>query len=261
MFLTPLNPRWSDWQGKRVWLIGASSGIGAAIARDLLKQGARVALSARRRDALMAVAAGSVSAFVLPMDVTDPSAWRFAHQRLTQEWGGLDLVIFCAAQYEQIRSWELHADRVHATIQTNLASVFYGLEVILPGLIAQGDGSIVLVASVAGYLGLPNATVYGPTKAALINLAELLYAELHPKGLGVYLVNPGFVKTKLTAGNTFPMPALISTDEAARQILHGIEKGKFEIHFPKRFTLLLKALSLLPYRLRLAALVRMMGSR
>src|SRR5690554_5618946 len=107
MFLTPLNPRWSDWQGKRVWLIGASSGIGAAIARDLLKQGARVALSARRRDALMTVAAGSVSACVLPMDVTDPSAWRFAHQRLTQEWGGVDLVIFCAAQYEQIRSWEL----------------------------------------------------------------------------------------------------------------------------------------------------------
>ncbi|NYT66810.1 SDR family NAD(P)-dependent oxidoreductase [Alcaligenaceae bacterium] len=259
MFLTPLNPRWPDWRGQRVWLIGASSGIGAAIARDLLEKGARVALSARRLDALMAVAAGSVSACVLPMDVTDPTAWHSAHQRLTQEWGGVDLVIFCAAQYEQIRSWELHSDRVHGTIETNLASVYYGLEVILPSLITRGNGSIVLVASVAGYLGLPNATVYGPTKAALINLAELLYIELHPKGLGVYLVNPGFVKTKLTAGNTFPMPAIISTDEAARAILCGIEKGKFEIHFPKRFTLLLKALSVLPYRLRLAALVRMIG--
>lgn len=260
MFLTPLNPRWSDWRGKRVWLIGASSGIGAAIARNLLQQGARVALSARRPQALAAVASGSALACVLPMDATDPAAWHAAHQRLTQEWGGVDLILFCVAQYEQVRSWELRSNRVHRTIETNLASVYYGLEVILPSLIAKGNGSIVLVASVAGYLGLPNATVYGPTKAALINLAELLYAELHPKGLGVYLVNPGFVKTKLTADNTFPMPAIISTDEAARKILYGIEKGRFEIHFPKRFTLPMKLLSLLPYRWRLTALVRILGS-
>ncbi|TAL81678.1 MAG: SDR family NAD(P)-dependent oxidoreductase [Candidimonas sp.] len=259
MFLTPLNPRWPDWHGKRVWLIGASSGIGAAVARDLLQRGARVALSARREDALVAVAANSALARILPMDVTDPAAWKSAHKHLIREWGGLDLTVFCAAQYEQLRSWELQSDSVRGTIEVNLASVYYGLEVILPDLIAQGNGSIALVASVAGYLGLPNATVYGPTKAALINLAELLYAELHPKGLGVYLVNPGFVKTKMTASNKFPMPAMISVDEASRDILRGMEKGVFEIHFPKRFTRLLKLMSLLPYRLRLAALAQMVG--
>jgi short-subunit dehydrogenase len=258
MFLNALNPRWTHWQGKRVWLVGASSGIGAAVALDLLRQGARVALSARRQDALLAVAANSALASVLPMDVTDPAAWRVVHDRLIQEWGGLDLIVFCAAQYEQIRPWELQSDKVRGTIETNLSSVYYGLEVILPGLIARGNGSIALIASVAGYLGLPNATVYGPTKAALINLAELLYAELHPKGLGVYLVNPGFVKTKLTANNKFPMPAMISANEAARQIIDGIEKGQFEIHFPKRFTRLLKVIELLPYRLRLTALGQMM---
>ncbi len=259
MFLTPLNPRWPDWQGKRVWLVGASSGIGAAVARDLLQRGAHVALSARRRDALVEVAGQAGQAVVVPMDVTDPQAWKTAHAYLLQEWGGLDLTLFCAGQYDQVRSWELRSENAHTTIDVNLAGVFYGLEVILPDLIARGEGSIALVASVAGYLGLPNATVYGPTKAALINLAELLYAELHPKGLGVYLVNPGFVKTKMTARNTFPMPAMISTEQAAREILGGIEKGQFEIHFPKRFTRLLKMVSLLPYRLRLAALVQMMG--
>lgn len=256
MFLTSLNPRWRHWQGKRVWLVGASSGIGAAVARDLLQHGARVALSARRQEALFAVAANSALASVLPMDVTDPVAWKSTHDRLIQEWGGLDLIVFCAAQYEQVRPWELQSDNVRATIEVNLSSVYYGLEVILPDLIARGNGSIALIASVAGYLGLPNATVYGPTKAALINLAELLYAELHPKGVGVYLVNPGFVKTQMTANNKFPMPAMISANEAARQIRSGIETGQFEIHFPKRFTRLLKVVELLPYRLRLAALGR-----
>lgn len=259
MFLTSMNPRWPDWQGKRVWLIGASSGIGAAVAHDLLQQGARVAVSARRHEALTEVVDGAAQAIVLPMDATDPHAWKAAHQYLIQQWNGLDLIVFCAAQYDHTRSWELRADKVRGMIDINLNSVFYGLEAVLPALIAQGNGSVALIASVAGFLGLPNATVYGPTKAALINLAELLYAELHPKGLGVYLVNPGFVKTQLTAGNTFPMPAMISTGEAAREILKGIEAGKFEIHFPKRFTRMLKLVTLLPYRLRLAALVHMLG--
>lgn len=260
MLMQSLNPHWPDWRGKRVWVVGASSGIGAAIGLELLRQGALVALTARRRKPLEEMSAHYPRAQVLPMDATDPLAWQSAYELLLDNWGEIDLVVFCAAQYHQERSWELRAARVHDTIEVNLASVYYGLEVILPGMIARGSGSLVIIASVAGYLGLPNATVYGPTKAALINLAELLYAELHPKGLGVYLVNPGFVKTKMTANNSFTMPAIVSADTAAHEIIQGIEQGRFEIHFPKRFTRLLKVLSLLPYRSRLAILVRTIGS-
>ena len=119
----------------------------------------------------------------------------------------------------------------------------------MPALLARGSGHISLVGSVAGYRGLPNSLAYGPTKAALINLAETLYLDLHPKGIGVSLVNPGFVRTPLTAGNAFDMPALISPEEAAQAMLQGWARGDFELHFPKRFTLWMKALRLLPNRL------------
>ena len=106
--------------------------------------------------------------------------------------------------------------------------------------------------SPSAFLGLPQATVYGPSKAALINLAEILYADLHPKGLAVYLINPGFVATRLTEKNAFAMPALQTPQSAAEAIVHGIEAGRFEIHFPRRFTFFLKCLRLLPYRLQFA---------
>ena len=255
-----LNPRWTEWNGKRVWLIGASSGIGAALARALLARGAWVALSARRAEALRVVAQDDAKALLLPMDATDPRAWGPAHASLREAWDGIDLVVFCAADYRPLRPWELEAESVRHTIETNLNSVYYGLQATLADMLARGSGSMVLVASVAGYMGLPNATVYGPTKAALINLAELLYAELHPSGLGVYLVNPGFVKTRLTAHNAFPMPALLTPEAAAEAILRGMARGRFEIDFPRRFTRLLKLASLLPYRLRFAALQKVMDA-
>ncbi|AKJ67274.1 short-chain dehydrogenase [Pandoraea thiooxydans] len=256
---TSLNPRWTNWQGKRVWVVGASSGIGAALARNLLRRGASVALSARRIDALQAVAADLPTAWIVPLDVTDPAAWDASHRTLRQEWEAIDLIVFCAAEYRPLRPWDIRADQVRKTVEVNLNSVYYGLEVVLPGLLSQQSGGIAVIASIAGYLGLPNATVYGPTKAALINLAELLYTELHAKGLGVYLINPGFVKTRLTAANSFPMPALQTPEAAAEAIVDGLARGRFEIDFPKRFTRLLKFASLLPYRLRLAALQRVTG--
>jgi len=122
--------------------------------------------------------------------------------------------------------------------------------VITPYFLRRHRGGICLVASVAGYTGLPEALAYGPSKAALINLAQILYTDLAPRGIGVYLVNPGFVETRLTQQNNFAMPALISPAEAAREIILGIAKGRFEIHFPKRFTWWMKWLSRLPDRLR-----------
>ncbi|WP_265583808.1 SDR family NAD(P)-dependent oxidoreductase [Chitinimonas koreensis] len=238
--------------------MGASSGIGAALARALAREGAVLALSARREDALDTVARDCPGACVLPLDVSDAAAWAQAWRRLSERWPAPDLVVFCAADYQPQRAWQLEPAQAGRTVQTNLSGVYYGLCTVLPGMMARRAGGLVLLASVAGYMGLPNATVYGPTKAAMINLAELLYLDLHPHGLGVYLVNPGFVRTPLTAKNDFAMPSLQTPEQAARAILAGLGAGRFEIAFPKRFTLPLKWASMLPYRWRFALLDRLM---
>ncbi|MGZ5049072.1 MAG: SDR family NAD(P)-dependent oxidoreductase [Usitatibacter sp.] len=147
-----------------------------------------------------------------------------------------------------------------AIVETNLMGFFNVLGAAVPTLLKQGEGNIVLVSSVAGYRGLPKSLVYGPTKAAIINLGETLYLDLRPKGIGVCVVNPGFVKTPLTAQNDFKMPALISPEEAAAEILAGLERGEFEIHFPRRFTRVLRMLRLLPYSLYFPAIRRLTGS-
>ncbi|QZA79623.1 SDR family NAD(P)-dependent oxidoreductase [Deefgea piscis] len=250
----PLNHPIKDWAGQRVWLIGASSGIGAALAQHALAAGASVILSARRQPQLEQVAQQHAKALILPFDVLDTAAWQSSYGQIVAQLGGVDLIVFCAADYRPERSWDVNPAIAAQTLQTNLGSVYSGLATILPELIARGSGGIGLIASVAGFMGLPNASVYGPTKAAMINLAEILYGDLHPKGLNVYLINPGFVKTHLTAKNDFTMPALQTPEQAASAIWHGISAGKFEIHFPWRFTQILKLLQLLPYRCRFALL-------
>ncbi|MDR6396357.1 SDR family NAD(P)-dependent oxidoreductase [Herbaspirillum seropedicae] len=246
----PMNEPMADLRGRRIWLIGASSGIGAELARQALAAGARVALSARRAEVLEEVAGAHPDAFIAPLDVLCHDAWRDQHARIVEAFGGVDLLIFCAARYRPERSWEVQEDEAEHTIRTNLASVYSALGAALPDMLARGSGGIALVASVAGYVGLPGATVYGPGKAALINLAEILYSDLRPKGVNVYLVNPGFVKTDLTDKNDFTMPALQTPQQAASAIWRGIGEGRFEIHFPLRFTAWLKLLRILPFRLR-----------
>lgn len=244
-----LNPPINDWRDKRVWVIGASSGIGAALARTLLAQGARVALSARSTPGLAGIAATpGANTLVLPLDVTETDAVAPALQQVVAAWGGVDLVLWCAGSHHPVRAWELDAAEARRLVEVNLNGVINGLPAVLRQLLQQKSGGIAIVSSVAGYGGLPTALIYGATKAALINLAETLYLDLAPRGIGVYLINPGFVKTPLTDRNTFKMPALISTDEAAREIIAGFSRGSFEIHFPRRFTLWLKLLQLLPYR-------------
>lgn len=252
-----LNPRIADWRARRVWVIGASSGIGAALADELLSAGAQVILSARRAEPMHMLAAERPGAQVETLDVTDPAAWRAAWSRLEAAGALPDLVVFCAADYRPQTCLDLHADETRGLLDTNLLGVYHGLEVVLPALAGQGRGGVALIASVAGYVGLPGAAVYGPGKAALINLAEILYAELKPHGVAVYLINPGFVATPLTAKNDFSMPALLTPRQAARDIMRGLARGAFEIHFPLRFTLWLKLLRLLPYRLRLPLLARL----
>ncbi|WP_426112414.1 SDR family NAD(P)-dependent oxidoreductase [Massilia sp. PWRC2] len=245
-----MNPRIDHWQDRRVWLIGASTGIGAAAARLLLARGARVALSARKREPLEQLAAASPSkALVLPMDVLDHGAIVRSRDDIKAAWGGIDLVLVLAGGYNEMRADAIDLVAAEAMIDLNIRGAYYVLDAVIPQLLAQGAGGIGLVASVAGYGGLPKALVYGPTKAALINLTECLYLDLHDKGIGVYQINPGFVDTPLTAGNDFKMPALMSADDAALAMVDGIERGHFHIHFPKRFTFGLRLARLLPYRL------------
>jgi NAD(P)-dependent dehydrogenase (short-subunit alcohol dehydrogenase family) len=255
-----LNRPLRDWHGARVWIVGASSGIGAAVADRLLAQGARVALSARNGDALgrRAKPYGS-RALALPLDVTDAAAAVAAMRRIVGEWGGVDFVLLCAGTHQPVRAWELDTDSARRLVETNLMGVLNCLQPVLQQLLRQQAGSVAIVASVAGYRGLPTALVYGATKAALINLAETLYLDLAPRGIGVFLINPGFVRTPLTDRNDFKMPALIGADEAAREILDGLARGAFEIHFPKRFTRWLKLMALLPYRLYFALVRRGTG--
>jgi short-subunit dehydrogenase len=243
-----LNPPLPAWPDCRVWLIGASTGIGAATAQLLLAAGARVAISARQAERLCVVAGGHPNARIEALDFTDSAQVAAAWQRIRAAWGGADLVLIVAGTHAEIRAWELTEQNAMALLETNLHAVIKTTAVVLPALLAQGNGAIGIVSSVAGYRGLPKALIYGASKAALINFTETLYLDLHAKGLGVYLINPGFVKTPLTERNAFHMPHLISADKAAAAIVAGLAAGEFEIDFPKAFTWQLKLLRILPYR-------------
>jgi NAD(P)-dependent dehydrogenase (short-subunit alcohol dehydrogenase family) len=255
----PLNPPIADWNGRVAWLVGASTGIGRATAAQLHARGAQVLVSARNAAALEGFVAEHPGSVALACDVTDRSAVADAAGRAAARWGRLDLVMYCAGHYKPMRATEFDLDEVLRHVQVNQVGALHLLDAVLPRLIAQKSGHLSLVGSVAGYRGLPKSLGYGPTKAALINLAQTLYLDLHPLTIGVSIINPGFVETPLTAGNDFTMPALISPEQAAREIMRGWAQGNFEIHFPKRFTLGLKFLSHVGDGLYFRAIRRMTG--
>ena len=239
----PLNPRIADWNGRVAWLVGASTGIGRATASLLHERGAQVVVSARNAQALDDFVREHPGSVALPCDVTDRAAVDDAAMRAAALWGRLDMVAYCAGHYQPMRATDFDLDEALRHLQVNQVGALHLLAAVLPRLIAQRTGHLSLVASVAGYRGLPKSLGYGPTKAALINLAQTLYLDLQPLGIGTSIINPGFVETPLTAGNEFAMPALITPDEAAREIVRGWAAGRFEIHFPKRFTLWMKLLA------------------
>jgi len=247
MFLPPLNPPITDWNGKTVWIVGASTGIGRATAQALHARGARVVVSARKAEALAAFAQRHPGSRALPLDATNAAALRTAAAQLLAQ-GPLDCVVYCAGHYQAMRANAMDVGEMVRHVEVNYLGALHLLDAVLPAMLARGAGHISLVGSVAGYRGLPQSLAYGPTKAALINLAETLYLDLHDKGIGVSIINPGFVQTPLTADNAFDMPALLTPEQAATAIVNGWQRGAFEIHFPKRFTLWLKALRVLPNR-------------
>ena len=239
-----MNPKITDWQGKRVWLVGASSGIGAALAHELAGRGARLALSARNAENLQALKIPE--ALILPCDATDPASLAGAREQLLATFDGIDLVIYLAGDYQPMRADSFDLARAEKIIEVNFLAAMRLTATVLPDL--KAGGGIAFVASVAGYRGLPKALAYGPGKAALIHFAEVLHLDLLPKNIGVWVINPGFVATQLTAKNDFSMPALMTPAAAATATVNGFKAGKFEIHFPKRFTLFMKFMAILPYR-------------
>ena len=253
-----LNPPMRDWRGRRVWLVGASSGIGRALAVQLHGLGATVLLSARKAQALHDFAAQHPGSRAYPLDVTDRAAVADTAAAILAA-GPLDLVCYCAGHYHPMRATAIDLDDLLRHHQINTVGALQVLDAVTPALLAQGTGHFSLISSVAGWGGLPQGLAYGPTKAALINLAETLYLDLRPQGLGVSLINPGFVETPLTAGNTFAMPALISAEQAAQAIVHGWARGQFDIHFPRRFTWAMKLLQWLPYPGYFAVVRRVTG--
>ena len=257
-----LNPRITNWHGQRVWLIGASTGIGRSLAEALHSRGAQVIISARQQAPLMEFVAQHPGSQALPLDVTDREAVEHAAQQLNAQ-GGLDLVCYCAGHYKPMRADAMDLDELLRHQQVNQTGALHVVAAVVPAMLsAARDGRsphLSLVASVAGLRGLPQSLAYGPTKAALINLAETLFLDLRPKGVAVSVVNPGFVATPLTAQNDFHMPALLTPAQAAQAMLQGWERGAFQIHFPRRFTAWLQLLRVLPYRWYFALVHRMTG--
>lgn len=257
-FASPLNPPITDWQGRSVWLIGASSGIGLATAQALHAAGARVVVSARNAHALQQFVDAHPGAQAVVLDVTDAAAMRAAADYVhTQQ--GLDVVLYCAGHYQALRAHDYALDEMLRHQDINYTGALRLLDAVLPTLLAQHQGHLSFISSVAGFRGLPRSLAYGPTKAALIHLAEVLYYDLSPQGVGVSIVNPGFVQTPLVSHNDFPMPALMQPEQAAQEILKGWRHGHFHIHFPKRFTRVLLGLRLLPYRWYFALVRRSTG--
>ncbi|HQR83563.1 MAG: short-chain dehydrogenase [Polynucleobacter sp. 24-46-87] len=238
----------SNFSGQRIWIIGASSGIGEACAKALFQAGAKVALSSRRAERLTALA-DKQDALVLPLDVTHQEQLASAYQTLLQNWGGLDLMLFVSGVYTPLRADNFDFEVAQKTIDANLLGPMRAVATVLPEMLKQHTGHIAIVGSVAGYSGLPKALAYGPSKAGIINFCETLYYDLLPQGVSVHMISPGFVATEATAQNDFEMPALITAEEAASEILKGIQAGEFDIHFPKRFSGFLKFLRILPYPL------------
>ena len=256
-----LNPRLQDWADRTAWVVGASTGIGRATASHLHRLGAQVFVSARNEAALQEFVRDHPGSVAVPLDVTDRDAVAAAHAQVMRQAraGGLDLVMYCAGYYQPMRVETFYLDEVLRHERINVGGAWHVLAAVLPTLRRQGHGHLSLVASVAGFRGLPKALAYGPTKAALNNMAEVLYLDLQPQGIGVSVINPGFVQTPMTAQNDFTMPALLTPEQAARAIVAGWQSGRFEIHFPWRFTLWLKFLRHLPHRWYFPAVRRVTG--
>lgn len=231
------------------------------MARRAAADGHRVAISARSRDKLVALSAEEANHarfHPYPLDVEDEAATRDVVAAIEGDIGPIHQAVLNAGTHQPVDARKLDPQDFRKLVEINLMGTVNCLAAILPGMLARGRGRIALVASVAGYRGLPTASAYGMTKAGLINMAEALRVELAPQGIVVQVVNPGFVRTPLTDRNDFPMPFLMEPEKAAQAFYAGLQNDRFEIAFPLRFVLIMKLLRCLPAPLAFAVTRRML---
>ena len=239
------------------WIVGASTGFGLALAKALRHHGWRVTISARNAERLQSAAA-AIGARAVVVDVSDRDGFQETIRQVFAS-DPPDTVVLNAAQYRPMQLAEFDSELFERLIETNYLGVVYGLETLIPAMRDRGGGQILITASVAGYRGLPLAAPYSATKAALINLTEALAPEAARWGVRLRTINPGFIRTPMTAKNTFKMPFLIEPEVAARRVLRALDRGNFEIAFPLPFVILMKLLRVLPYRLYFPLVRRITG--
>ena len=236
---------------KKIWITGASSGIGKAVAEKFAKEGWKVAVSARRKEILDIMAKDqNISSF--PLDITNRDQINNVFKNILNEFGDLDLCLFSSGTYEPKDEQSIDPNKIKNVINVNFLGVIDCVKTVEKYFKNKRSGHISIVSSIAGYRGLPNSSGYGPSKAALTNFSESIYFDFKKFGVRVSIVSPGFIKTPLTDKNEFSMPFLKTPDYAAEKIFNGLVKSNaFEIHFPKGLTLVLKFLRILPYKLYL----------
>jgi short-subunit dehydrogenase len=232
-----------------VWITGASTGIGRELALKIAATGAKVAISARSADQLAEVAKLAPTITAFPVDVTDAAAVARTHAEIERQLGPIDLAILNAGAWEPMAAGRFESAVLERTYDTNVFGVTRALEALIPAMSARRSGHIALVASVAGWRGLPKSIAYGSSKAALIHIAECLKSDLANTGITVTIINPGFVDTPMTKRNDFPMPFMVTAEKAATTIVSGLAKRRFEITFPWQMVTILKTMRILPYSL------------
>ncbi|MEM7232614.1 MAG: SDR family NAD(P)-dependent oxidoreductase [Planctomycetota bacterium] len=234
---------------QRIWVSGASSGIGAEIARQLSAEGCRLALFARRGEQLESLRltlSNPEEVIVHAGDVSDRDAVHRSIESTIEAFGGLDVIYLNAGFGDSFFPERFDADLCRRITEVNYLGALYGIESVMPHFLKRGTGTIVGISSIAGTRGMPGAAPYCASKAAFTTFLESLRIDLTGRNIQVTTVNPGFVRTPLTDRNRFPMPFRLDVEPAVRRILRGVRRGKREVHFPRRLTLLVKTLGLLP---------------
>ena len=236
---------------KKIWITGASSGIGNAVAKKFAEEGWKVAVSARRANLLNEMSEDK-NIFAFPCDVTNKNQINETFEQIIKKFGDLDICLFSSGTYDPKNEKNINAEKIKEVIKVNFFGVVECIEAVEKYFKNKKSGQISIVSSIAGYRGLPNSSGYGPSKAALTNFTESIYFDFKKHNVKVSLVSPGFIKTPLTDKNEFSMPFLRSPKFAADKIYQGLINSKsFEIHFPKQLTLLLKFFRILPYKIYL----------
>ena len=233
-------------KGKRYWLVGASEGLGRALAERMSREGVELVLSARSADRLEELAATLPGpAEALPMDVADMSSVRAAAAKA----GAVDGLVFLASVYWPQAAQDWDADQVETMLDVNLTGAARVLGAVVPAMVTRGTGHVVLTGSLSGFRGLPGAIGYGASKAGLMSLAESMAVDLHGTGVDVQVVNPGFIRTRQTDKNDFSMPGIMEPEAAAGVILDHMRTTRFRLSFPFAFSLVFRLGRLLPDRL------------